>query len=380
MQKTYVKSQMNFYRYFAVLTLLPALHLSATEKNTDIPKHNSIADEVVIKPGSPQLASLKIEPVYEVFAPLTEALNGKIVFDENHTSRVFSPVFGRALTINVQAGDLVKAGQVLMLMDSPDLGSAIADARKADANFQLNKQVAERNRMLFEGGVLPQKEMDISEANLSAAAAEADRAHARLKNLGARKQDSDAYHLRSPITGIVVDRKINPGSEVRPDAPEPLFVITDPAYLWASIDLPERDLGRVSQGQKVSVQVDAYPGEVFYGLVKSVAVMVDPSTRRVPVRCEIDGRGKLKPEMYARITPLDSRNNKIIRLPNSALVTDGLYSFVFVEDSPLHFKKRKVRLDMQQREFATIKEGLKAGERVVTEGAILLNSELAVNK
>ena len=94
----------------------------------------------------------------------------------------------------------------------------------------------------------------------------------------------------------------------------------------------------------------------------------------------IQSRGKLKPEMYARITPLDSNQHQVIRLPNSALITEGLYSYVFVEERPLHFKKRRVTLNLQQREYATVKEGLKPGERVVTVGAILLNSDLSVSK
>ena len=362
-----------------LLCLLPASLLSAAEKEGAV-QNRASADQLILTAGSPQLASLKIEPVYEIPAPVTEPLNGKITFDENHTARIFSPVLGRAITIKVQVGDPVKAGQPLLMMDSPDVGSAVADARKAQADVQLKQQVVERNRMLLEGGVIAKKEVEASQADWMSARAEADRANARLKNLGVSHTGNDAYAVRTPISGVVVDRKINPGSEIRPDAADPLFIVTDPAYLWASIDLPERDLAKVSQGQKVSVQVDAYPLETFTGEIKSIGVMVDPATRRVPVRCVIQSRGKLKPEMYARITPLDSNQHQVIRLPNSALITEGLYSYVFVEERPLHFKKRRVTLNLQQREYATVKEGLKPGERVVTVGAILLNSDLSVSK
>lgn len=338
------------------------------------------ADEIILAKDAPQLASLKIETVNEIPAPAASPLNGKIIFNENYTARISSPVAGRALKISAEIGDSVKAGQVLMTMDSPDLGSAVADARKAQAELELKKQAYERSRMLLDGGVIPKKELEASKADLDEAAAEAARANARINNLGASRNTSESYTVRAPLAGLVVDRQVNPGSEIRPDAASPLFIITDPNHLWASIDLPERDLGKISVGQPVSVEVDAYPGETFTGKVLSIGGMIDPATRRIPIRCAIESKGRLKPEMYARITPLSQDQHKVIRIPNSALITEGLYSYVFVETSPGHIKKRRVTLDVQGRDYATVKQGLVKNERLVTSGAILLNSELAAGR
>jgi len=371
---------MPFSGQLLMLLLAGSLCYHPASAADQAPNRGRDANEIVLTAGSPQLTSLKVEAVSEIPVPVTEPLNGKIVFDENRTARIFSPVAGRALTIRAQVGDSVKAGQTLLVMDSPDVGGAVADVRKAQADMQLKQQALERSRMLVDHGVLAKKEVEVAQADWATSHAESARASARLKNLGVSTAANDNYAVRSPIAGVVVDRKINPGSEVRPDAADPLFIVTDPNSLWASIDLPERDLSRISQGQKLSVQVDAYPDEVFSGEVKTVGIMVDPTTRRIPVRCVVESNGKLKPEMYARITPLDNSQHRVIRLPNSALITEGLYSYVFVEERPLHFKKRKVTLDLQRREYATVKEGLKAGERVVVGGAILLNSDLSVSK
>jgi cobalt-zinc-cadmium efflux system membrane fusion protein len=350
----------------------------AAEKPPAAKKYAS--DEVVFPAGSPQFSSLKIEAVSEIVAPATAALNGKISFNENYTSRISSPVLGRAISIKAQIGDTVKAGQVLMQIDSPELGSALADARKADADLQLKRKNLERNNLLLEGGVIARKEQESSQAELAQSKAEAQRANARLINLGAQRNDNESYSIRAPMAGIIVDRQVNPSSEVRPDATSPLFIITNPDYLWASIDLAERDLAKVAKGQKLAIEVDAYPNEIFNGNIESIGVMLDPTTRRISVRCTVQSRGKLKPEMYARITPLNTSNLKVIRVPNSALITEGLYSYVFVESSPSHFKKHRVTLDVQERDYATVKNGLNIGERVITSGALLLNSELAVSR
>lgn len=389
------KKPMSFYttnrtlslpqRGLALLLLLGLTVGQASAAEKAVAKKVSSSDEIVLPANSPQLDSLKIEAATEVSAPASEPLNGRITFDENYTARITSPVLGRAVTIKAQVGDTVKAGQVLMVIDSPDLGSAVADARKAEADLALKRQAYDRSRMLLEGGVIARKELESSQADMAESSAEAQRTSARLKNLGATRNNDESYALRSPISGVVVDRQINPGSEVRTDAALPLFTITDPDHLWASIDLPERDLSKIAQGQALAIEVSAYPGMVFNGKVQSIGVMVDPTSRRIPVRCSVEGKGKLKPEMYARITPLSMEGNsassrKVIRLPNTALITEGLYSYVFVETSPGHIKKRRVTLDIQERDFATVKQGLTAGERIVTSGAILLNSELAAGK
>ena len=341
------------------------------------------ADEVVLPEDSPQEANLRIETVTEMVAPTAEPFNGKISFDENFTSRISSPILGRATKLHAQIGDTVKAGQALVSIDSPDLGGAIADYRKAMADLELKRKALERSQMLLDGGVIAHKDFESSEADMAQSQAEATRTKGRLKNLNIDSNSAagaETFTLKAPMTGVVVDRQINVGNEVRPDANTPLFIITNPSHLWATIDLPERDLSKISLGQPISIQVDAYQNESFTGRIQSIGTMVDPVTRRIQVRCSVDSKNKLKPEMYARITPLNNRNQKAIRIPNSALITEGLYSYVFVETSPGHLKKRRVTLDVQEREYATVKAGLAAGEKLVVSGAILLNSELSAGK
>ena len=341
------------------------------------------ADEVVLPEDSPQEANLRIETVTEMVAPTAEPFNGKISFDENFTSRISSPVLGRATKLHAQIGETVKAGQVLVSIDSPDLGGAIADYRKAIADLELKRKALERSQMLLDGGVIAHKDFESSEADMAQSQAEAIRTKGRLKNLNIDSNSvagAENFTLKAPMAGVIVDRQINVGNEVRPDANTPLFIITNPSHLWATIDLPERDLSKISLGQPISIQVDAYQNESFTGIIQSIGTMVDPVTRRIQVRCSVDSKNKLKPEMYARITPLNKRNQKAIRIPNSALITEGLYSYVFVETSPGHLKKRRVTLDVQEREYATVKAGLSAGEKLVVSGAILLNSELSAGK
>jgi cobalt-zinc-cadmium efflux system membrane fusion protein len=327
---------------------------------------------------APQLAALKIKAAEELPVPLAEPLNGRVTYNENFTARVSSPIAGRVVSLRLQPGDTVKAGAALLALDAPDLAQAVADLNKARADETRKRLAYERAKKLHDGEVLPRKDLESAEADLAQARAEAERARLRLHNLAPAGSVRENYVLRSPIGGVISERRANPGMEVRPDFPDPLYIITDPTRLWVMIDLPERNLSKVEPGHPVAVEVDAWPGERFPGTIEKVGETVDPATRRIQVRCSLPNpERKLKPEMYARITLLADEHQRALRVPNGALITDGLYSHIFIEKGPGVFEKRRVSLRLQDRDYSYIASGLNPGERVVASGALLLNSELA---
>jgi cobalt-zinc-cadmium efflux system membrane fusion protein len=265
------------------------------------------------------------------------------------------------------------------MIDAPDLAAAIADTRKAEADETRKKLGLERAQKLLEGEVIPRKDFEIAAADLAQAQAETQRARLRLKNLNpGGGGDGRGLALRSPVAGVVAERRANPSMEVQPGMADPLFVVSDTRRLWVMIDLPERHLAQVKPGLPVAVSVEAYPGETFRATVTRVGQVVNADTRRIQVRCDLaNPQGLLKPEMYARVSLLTTEGRNAVRLPNSALVTEGLYTYVFIETRPRVFLKRKVDLAVQDREYAYVRGGVAKGERVVVGGALLLQSELA---
>jgi cobalt-zinc-cadmium efflux system membrane fusion protein len=334
-------------------------------------------DALRYEPGAGQLSAIKVQAVSVFPIPLAEPLNGRVTFNENVTARVSSPISGRVVSLAAQVGDTVKAGDALAVLDSPDLAGAVADLRKARADEARKKPALERAHSLYDAGVFARKDLETAEADERQAHAETERAAMRLRNLASEGGEDGRYAVRAPIAGVIADRQLNPGMEVRPDLANPLFIITNPARLWVVIDLPERELSKVAQGQPVSVQVDAWPDDRFPARIEKIGEVVDPATRRVQVRCSLTNpERKLKPEMYARVTLLADENRTAVRLPNTALVTEGLYSYVFVEQTPGVFKRRRVQLAVQDRDYSYVASGVEPAERVVVAGAVLLNSEL----
>lgn len=352
-----------------------APNLAPSPEKPSIP---TTSDQLRFAANAPQLSFLKIKTVEAFPEPLVEPLNGRIAYNDNHTARIFSPLAGRVVKIPAEVGMQIKKGDHLLILDSPDFAMATADNVKADADLLRKKEVYERTKQLYQIKGIARKEVEAAAADWQQAQAESRRAKARMKNLNADVHTlAGQFILRAPIDGTISERQVNAGSEVRPDAVNPLFVITDPLHLWVQIDLPERQLNKINLGDLVSVEVDAYPGEIFQGKVTVIGGALDPFTRRIQVRCELDNPNlKLKPEMFARVTPIANERSKLPRVPNASIVTQGLFSFIFVEQSPGVLQRRRVTLSLQGSEYAYVKEGLQAGERVVTSGALLLNSEL----
>lgn len=336
-------------------------------------------DTLRFPPGAAQLAYLKVEPVTTSAEPLIEALPGRVAYDENRTARIKSPLPGRVSRIAVQLGETVARGRPLAWIESPEFAQAVAEARRAELEVQQKRHAFDRAKLLFDGEVMSRKEFEASETDLREAEVEQARARRRMAAIGQAAPESDfgEFAVRAPLAGVVTERAINPGAQVDSSAERPLFVISDPAHLWVVVDVPEQHLGTFAAGQQVSVEVDAYPGRTFAARVTDVGAVLDPATRRVQVRAALDNpEGLLRAEMFARVAPQAGSGRERVRLPNAAVLTLGLASFVFVEKSPGVFERRKVVASLQGRETTWLAEGVQPGERVVTAGALLLNSEL----
>ena len=234
---------------------------------------------------------IKIETVQEVSGATSISLPGRVSFDEDHTQRVASPIDGRAVAILVKAGDRVRAGQPLLQLSSPSVGQIQADAQKALSDLSVSEKATARVHTLQAEGAVAEKEVAQSEGDLRKARSDHARATAQLKALGVSPSDPAVNAaLRAQIAGIVVERNVLVGQEVRADQGTPLLTISSLETVWVLADVYEQDLALVAEGDTVTIQVPAYPGETFTGRVGHIGDVVDPGTRTVKVRCVVRTR------------------------------------------------------------------------------------------
>jgi cobalt-zinc-cadmium efflux system membrane fusion protein len=344
------------------------------------------ANHVLLAADAPQRAFLQFEQAAEAPLPAAGPFNARLVSADDLTSRIFTPVNGRIVKVMVSVGDTVSKGTPLAMLDSSDFASAVADLRKAEADANVKFRALQRVESLAKDEALSQRDLESAQAEAHSAKAELERARARLANLGISANgsvtdtgDGRSFVLHSPMDGVIVDRKANPGTEIRNDASDPAFVIATLGKLALLVDLPEKDAAAVRAGDTVSFSTDAST-DAFSATVERVAPAVDPITRRITVRATVANKdGQLRPEMFARASLLAKNGGKGLRVAVSALLTQGLNTTLFVEGKPGDLERRTVKLLRQDRDFAYLAEGegIQRGDKVVVKGAMLLASELA---
>ncbi len=333
--------------------------------------------EVRFEPGAPQLAFLSVDTVRSRSEKSIAILPAQLVMDEDHTVRVASPVSGRVVTLEAQAGDRVAPGQALARIASSDVGQAQSDLAKADAALAVATAALQRARDLYEHQVVALKDLQQVESDAAQAQAERDRALARVRLLGATPTGVDQqYILRAPLGGEVVDRQANPGAEVRPDNAQPLFTITSLDTLWLAVNVFQRDLAAVHVGQRVVFTTDAVPDRRFVATVRYVSGTLDADTRTALVRAVVPNPdARLRPLVYGEAQLYAPTHEAALVVPTEALVTRGNDTNVFVQLAPGRFVRRVVTVGTDDGETSEVRSGLTAGELVVTHGALLLAAE-----
>lgn len=343
----------------------------------DIARPRLENDQIVFPEGSPQVASFATDAVKES-GPLPLRLTGRLVWDENRTVRLFPPFAGRVLQILVKTGERVSKGQALAKLASPDFGQAQADARRAQSDFVLAEKNLNRLRELHAAGVSSRKDLATAEADYARADAELARAMGKVKLYGASPDSVDQnFSLASPIDGVVVERNINPGQELRTDLQlsnmPAMFVITDPARLWVQLDAAESQLAGLRPGKKVQLRSAAWPDQTFTATLENISDFIDPASRTVKVRGTVENRErKLKGEMFVT-AELQESPGADLQIPEKALLLAGDKYYVFVEDKPGRYSRQQVKVDAVRDGVASVTSGVKLGQKVVVEGNLFLH-------
>ena len=372
--------------------LLTVLMLGVTVVGCQGCKRSGATTEPQAPPGEAwlsdkQMAEQKIQvaTVDDQDVDDTVLASGKVTFDDSRVSHVFSPVTGKVIKIVAQLGQVVKKGDELAFIDSPDISVASSDVGKAQADLIAAQHDFDRQKDLYEKHAASQKDFEQAQDNYEKAKAEFDRARAKSSLLaaGGGSSVSQGYALRAPIDGTVISRNVSPGVEVQGQysggqAVE-LFTVGEVDQVWVVADVFEMDVARVQVGQKAVVRVQSYQDRTFDGKLDYVSGTLDPQTRTAKVRCTFDNKdGLLKPEMLATVA-ISVDQKRALAIPRPAVLRLGDQTVVFIEEDGLspngkhRFMRMPVAVDEQEGSpWLPVQHGLNKGDRIVTQGAILI--------
>ena len=358
-------------------------------------------------PTPKQWASLTVEPVRQRLFRAEHLTEGKISVDEDRATLVFSPYSGRVIKLLAKPGDHVVAGQPLFVVEAPDMVqaqndfiSATATLSKARSALDLAHIVENQNKTLYDTHAGPLRDLQQAQSatraaqnDVRAAEISVEATRNRLRILGLKDAEitkfgetgdvSPQTTIYSPLSGIVIQRKVGPGqyintSSQNASASDPTFVIGDLSTVWLVAYVRESEAHSVQVGQALRFTVLAFPNQVFTANISYVATSLDPTTRRLLVRATIDNsQGLLRPEMFASVTIMLGDGNQSPAVPRDAIIYDGTTARVWVARDDHSIEQRAIKTGLSNGDEVEVIEGLAVGEKVVTKGSLFVDRAAA---
>lgn len=361
-------------------------------------------------PTKGQLEALKIMPVSAMNFRGQQITDGMIATNDDTATPVFSPYSGHVTKLFAKLGDVVAKGAPLMAVEASefvqgqnDLISAVGALNTARAQVKLTEASEQRQHELYLGRAGAQKDWLQSQADLAGAqstqrSAEiaVGAARSKLHILGKTDEEIKALEVesalqksrpeaivRAPIAGTIILRQVGVGQNIQSaaaGAANPMYAIANLSSVWLVANVRESDTPFMKIGIPIEVKVPAWPGRVFKAKIAWIAPVVDPNTHRLMVRAEIDNRdGALKPMMFASFRILSGESVSAPGVPQSAIVFEGADAHVFVARSDGSLLLRPIKTGRINDDLVEVTNGLTAGEKIVTSGALFIDRAAAGN-
>lgn len=330
----------------------------------------------------------------------TLRVTGTVGPEDGRVAHVFPLAEGVVRNIFVQLGTHVRAGQSLLHYDNVGLGSLTGEHRsllgsleKARAQQDVSAKNLARAENLLKVEAISQREFEVRRAEKEQADAVVNSARAEVASseeklhrfgltdvqiqaisTGATHRTSSPNDVRSPITGIISKYAVANGEVITPN--KEIFTVVDPSTVWVLADVYEKDLGAVPQRGVCSVKLAAFPKETFQGKVEYISESLDPQSRTAKLRCVLPNQdNRIRLDMFAELEIPTTRKEMTLTVPNTAIQEIDNEPVVFVQRGPEDFEKRNVKIGSKGDQNTEIIDGIKPGERVVTNGTLQLKFE-----
>ena len=354
---------------------------------------NEIADPKKINPNevianADMLKQIKFEVAKIIPIKRTLDIPGSIEVKQKLLARIGSPVQGRIIEINGELGNTVKQGDILAVINSTELAKQQLAYIKAVQMVELKTKAYERAVLLFDADVVSEAQKLQRKTELSSAKADMEASKDQLFVMGMTVEEIEAItsetqidaitNIVAKIDGKIIKKNVNVGQVVDPT--EDIFTIAMLDEVWGVAQIPERQIGFLTEGDDLLIDVPAYEDKLVEGKITYLGDIVDPVTRTVTIRTEIDNNnGLLKPDMLITMKVSGMKIEKV-GVPINAIVSIDDSPNIFVKTGKDKFLLRPVTLGIKNKEFVHIDDGLLEGEEVVIDGAFHLNNERLYTK
>ena len=360
-------------------------HDEGKEKKEGHEGHDEHGEEKLVKMTAEvqKQSGVVVAPAKKQHLAGVISATGKVEANADKIAHVSPRISGKIVTVKSSLGDSVAAGQVLVTLDSVELGEALSRYHQSKTKFTLAQSNMDRIKVLVDKKIAARKEILQAETDYKTAQTELHTDEERLSLFGVSVADlKDDHHkkpllpVRSPIGGIITEKHAIVGELSDPS--KSLYTVADLSSVWVLVDIHEKDLAKVRRGQAATVIVGAFPDQKFRGRITYLADLVDEATRTVKARVEVGNPGrKLKPEMFATVElAIAADSPTVLAVPEEAVQELDGKKLIFVAEKETEFEPRTVELGRASGGMVEVVSGLKEGERYAVKGAFTLKSEL----
>jgi cobalt-zinc-cadmium efflux system membrane fusion protein len=358
-------------------------YAASTPVNTE-----PVSTELVITEQQAKSVKIDVASLHS-FSARNETV-GYIDFNQDKLAQIFSPWQGRIAQVAAKAGDDVKKGQLLFVIDSPDLLQAESNLISADSTLQLTTQALARAKKMIDIQANTQRDIEQAVSDQHSAEGNYQAARNAVRIFGKSESEIDqiiqhrkpegALSITSPFNGRVTSRSASVGLLTQPSSSPAPFTIADLSSMWMIATVAEYDLSRLQLGQAVKISLSAYPDRQYSGAITNIASAIDPATHRIAVRSTINNANhELIPQMLATFVITTGKPVSSVAIPANCIVREGDGSIsVFVTSDGHHFERRQVHTGITQNGLVQVLDGVSAGEKVATDGALFLSNALAL--
>lgn len=300
---------------------------------------------------------------------------GKITTDNNKYIEIYPAVGGNVTGVFVEQGDFVKKGQLLATIKSTEVAGFEKDLDDAKNDVIVAKNNLKVTQEMFEGKLSTERDLLEAKNQLEKAQTQLQRTEEIYKIYSLKK--GAIYEVRSPLTGFIIEKKINTDMLLRSDKSDNIFDVAEINDVWAIANVNESEIAQVFLGIDASVTTLSYPDKVFYGKVDKIYNIIDPDTKAMKVRIRLKNQDYLlKPEMRANIKLTFTENKMMLSIPSSAIIFDKSKYFVMVYKDRSDIETRQVEVYRQVGDIAYISSGLNPGEKVMTTNQLMIYDSL----
>jgi membrane fusion protein, heavy metal efflux system len=346
-----------------------------------------------------EMRALRIEPVSLKTFRTERMADGRIALNEDRATPILSPYNGRVVRVHARVGDTVAAGDTLFEIETTDLAAAAGDllsaadaTNKARAALDQARREETRQNNLFAARAASQR--DVEQARVATMTASADlrsaeatlaasrdklrvlgRSAEQIRQIEETRRVDAVVPVTAPIGGTVTQRRVGPGQWLSTGSGgDPVFTIADLSTVWMVAAVRELDAPLMRVGQQAEVSVTALPDRRFDARIATVGAALDPGTRRLTVRAEVqDPDHLLKPEMFATFRIAVGEPRQGLAVPANAVIVRGADAYVWVAKEGNGFALHPIRKGVRAGDQVEVLEGLAPGERVVTGGALFID-------